>query len=99
MRKVLTVIFSLVFSFLSAQTYKYEFKVENVSTQAEAKTIFDDIRFFFNTEDEPFKYPLKFREDFYFEITTTIEESHGTILNYFISKNIMLTELNIYYYE
>lgn len=43
----------------SAPYVRYSFKIEGITEYVEAKPIWDDIRFFFNYENEPFRYRLE----------------------------------------
>lgn len=76
----------------------YSFKVDGVDEYIKAKPIWNDIRYFFNYENDPFRYRLDLNGGV-FNIVIPRELNEQEIMSYFNSKNINLTELNIYYYE
>jgi hypothetical protein len=78
---------------------KYTFKIEGIDEYREAKPIWDDIRYFFNDTNNPFKYRVDLNELGEFSIVILRDLSEFEIREYFNSKNIVLTELNKLYYE
>jgi hypothetical protein len=77
---------------------RYSFKIEGITEYVEAKPIWNDIRYFFNYESDPFRYRLDLSRGL-FTITLPRLISNEEIINHFDSKDLNITELNIYYYE
>lgn len=78
---------------------KYQMKFEGIETRAQAKGVWDNIRFYFNKPETPFLYRLDFTDLYYFEIVVPYDKSDVEIREYFESKNMILIEYNKYYYE
>jgi hypothetical protein len=77
---------------------RYSFRINGIEEYREAKPIWNEIRYFFNFEGDPFRYRLDL-EGGLFSITLPRVLSEEVILNHFNSKNIVLTKLNILHYE
>lgn len=78
---------------------KYSFKIENIETYQQAKPHWDSIRYFFNDENDKFKYRLDLETFGLFVITLPKNITDEEIYQYFISIGLNITELNKTYYE
>jgi hypothetical protein len=99
----LFLIFS-IFSFsqtvnVENEKYTYSFKIEGVENRGDAKMVWDKIRYYFNSSEEPFKYPLTFNQSNVFEITVPFDKKESEILKYFESQGIVLIELSKHIHE
>lgn len=99
MNKVLFVLLVFLPICAFSQNIQYSFKIEHVNTSAQAKGVFDVVRHYFNSAENPYEHKLTFSAESVFQITVPFDKSEQEILGFFQEKNLTIVDLRKVYIE
>jgi len=99
MNKVLLVLLVFLPICAFSQNIQYSFKIEHVNTSAKAKGVFDVVRHYFNSAENPYEHKLTFSDESVFQITVPFEKTEVEVIEYFRSKNLVIIDFNKNYFE